>query len=491
MPSPYEHLTIVTSPLIKLQNCDVFLNSQPILHDISWQLQANENWAFVGANGSGKSTLLQLIRGAIWPHFARGSRIYRFDNRETTSPIRAREQIAFVSGAQQQKYRRQEWTLSGRELLLSGFFDSELLHQKPTNEQCENIEKLARELGLTALLERDYQTLSHGGLRRLLIARALVKSPRVLVLDETCSGLDANARAQMLQFIGQLASREVQLLMATHRRDEIVSSISHVVHLENGHIISQGRKNEVLTPPKQSIEYSMSCNSAKSASQTLVKIENADVFRNDHHVLYDINWTWKSGQHWRVRGANGSGKSTFLKMVAGDLWPALGSEISRFDGFKFDDIWQMKRRIGFVSPELQERYADDVNAREVVASGFFGFIGLSGDLTTEQCETVERTLRLCNIEHLRDKLITQMSSGEARKTLLARALVNNPELLLLAEPFDSLDESSIADFKRLLGIAVQKGAHVLLVSHHNEDVLPFLTHEMALENGRVIAQNAL
>jgi len=253
MPSPYEHLTIVTSPLIKLQNCDVFLNSQPILHDISWQLQANENWAFVGANGSGKSTLLQLIRGAIWPHFARGSRFYRFDNRETTSPIRAREQIAFVSGAQQQKYRRQEWTLSGRELLLSGFFDSELLHQKPTNEQCENIEKLARELGLTALLERDYQTLSHGELRRLLIARALVKSPRVLVLDEACSGLDANARAQMLQFIGQLASREVQLLMATHRRDEIVSSISHVVHLENGHIISQGRKNEVLTPPKQSI----------------------------------------------------------------------------------------------------------------------------------------------------------------------------------------------------------------------------------------------
>ncbi|HVF85387.1 MAG TPA: ATP-binding cassette domain-containing protein [Abditibacteriaceae bacterium] len=476
----------MTKPFIELDNCDVLLQGQPVLQNVSWQLHSGENWAFVGGNGAGKSTLLKLVRGDIWPLHSKGSRIYRFDGVETFSPLRARDHIGRVSGAQHDRYRRQEWKLVGREVVLSGFFNSELLHQKPTQAQIEQAQRLTHELGIEPLLERDINTLSHGELRKLLIARALVTRPKVLVLDEFCSGLDAVSRAQTLQFVEELAARNVQLLMATHRRDEVVASITHVAKLANGRIVAQGRQEDILPHSKQRaprIEYSIATASKQNRYQTLVEIENADVFRDGAKILRDLNWTWKNGEHWRVRGANGSGKSTFLKLIAGDLWPAFGGTIRRFDNAQWADIWQMKARIGLVSPELQERYADDFRGWQVVASGFFSTIGVLPILSAEQREAVEQTLQLGGIEDLGDKLITQMSSGEARKVLLARALVNDPDLLLLDEPFDSLDADSVLDFKTLLGQAARRGTHLMLASHHDEDFPPLFRHELVFENG--------
>lgn len=480
------YISTVTKSLIELKNLDVVFDGQVVLRDISWQLRRGENWAFVGGNGAGKSTLLKLICGDLWPLHSKGSRLYRFDNIETFSPLRARENISRVSGAQHDRYRRQEWNLNGREVVLSGFFESELLHQKPTTAQIEQAEILSREIGIEPLLERDINTLSHGELRKLLIARALVKCPKVLVLDEFCSGLDAASRAQTLQFVEELATRDVQLLMATHRRDEIVSSITHIAKLEHGRIIAQGRKSDispVQKPRAPQIEYSIAATSKHRSYQMLVQIENADVFRDGAKVLHNLSWTWRSGEHWRVRGGNGSGKSTFLKLVAGELWPAFGGTIERFDNAQFDDIWQIKRRIGVVSPELQERYTGDFRGWQVVASGLFSTIGILPELSAMQRESVEQALRLCGIDNLRDKFITQMSSGEARKVLLARSLINDPDLLLLDEPFDGLDENAVLDFKRLLSQAAQRGTHLMLVSHHDEDFLPLFTRDLVFENG--------
>ncbi len=475
----------MTKPIVELDKCDVLLQGQPVLQNVCWQLHSGENWAFLGGNGAGKSTLLKLIRGDLWPHYAQGSRRYRFDGAETFSPLRARENITRVSGAQHEKYRRQEWKLVGREVVLSGFFGSELLHQQPTPEQIEQAETLSRELRIEDLMSRDINTLSHGELRKLLIARALIKRPKVLILDEFCSGLDAVSRAQTLQFVEELSTRDIQLLLATHRRDEIVASISHIARLESGRIVAQGRKEDVLHLPKPrapQIEYSNRETSKLHQYQTLVKIENADVFRDGAPILHDINWTWRAGEHWRVRGSNGSGKSTFLKLLAGDLWPAFGGTIERFDNAQFADIWEMKARIGLVSPELQERYSDSVRGWEVVASGFVSSIGVVPKLSPSQRDKVRELLRLCRIENLRDKFITQMSSGEARKVLLARALVNDPAILLLDEPFDSLDADSVLDFKTLLDDAARRGTHLMLVSHHDEDSSSLFTHELTFEN---------
>jgi len=102
------HSFIVTKPFIELENTDVVIAGQSVLRDVSWQLHSGENWAFVGGNGAGKSTLLKLIRGDIWPSHSKGSRLYRFDNIETSSPLRARDHIGWVSGAQHDRYRRQE-----------------------------------------------------------------------------------------------------------------------------------------------------------------------------------------------------------------------------------------------------------------------------------------------------------------------------------------------------------------------------------------------
>jgi molybdate transport system ATP-binding protein len=493
----------VSEALIQLENLSFTRGGNRILQDISWTVRAGENWALLGGNGAGKSTLLKILRGDLWPDATPGQRTYFFDGVSTFSPIRAKEQIALISFEHQAKYWRREWNLLGRDLLLTGFFDSELLHQSASSAQIAAAEETARRLNLGGLLDADIQQVSQGELRRLLIARALLREPRILILDEFCAGLDALSRGAMLDFIATLAQSGTQLICSTHRREEVLPCLHNVLRLENGKVLSAiyGREEsngvELIMPtgrlashrPNSSLPaFPPSHLPVRNPSENfLLRVQNARVILDEKPILHDINWQMNPGEHWAIIGANGSGKSTFLKMLTGDLWPARGGHVHRFGKTTFEGLWKLKEKIALLSHEFQAKYHEAVTAREAVYSGFYQSVGMGliSDVGDARRARVQQLLEWLKIAHLAERPFQGLSTGEGRKILLARALATQPQILLLDEPFDGLDEASRAFLTARLHELANQGTHFVLVSHHESDFPSFLTHEMHLENGRI------
>ena len=169
-----------------------------VLQDVNLSVTAGETLAIVGASGSGKSTFLRLVAGELAPDPVDGGRrTYFLDGAANPSAIGVRERLAFVSPEQQERYLNIEWIRTARDVLLTGFHQTDYLYRKLSPEQKLAADKLADELRLGPLLRRDVQTLSQGEFRRVLIARALLGEPRLLLLDEFTDGLDAAMRAEL------------------------------------------------------------------------------------------------------------------------------------------------------------------------------------------------------------------------------------------------------------------------------------------------------
>jgi len=488
-------------PLIELHHVEVALNGTTVLRDVTWSLRAGEHWLVRGANGSGKSTFLRLLRGEVWPAPNRGERIYRLDGTTQMTAIEVRRHIALVSPETQERYLQQEWRMTGRNVIHTGFAQTDLLYVPLTRAQQARTEVLARQLGITPLLERDMQTLSTGELRKLLVARAVVGTPKLLLLDEVCDGLDARFRRELLAMIEVIAQHGTQVIYTTHRADEALSVITHELEFKGGAIARAGcaaRRSAAFTPLQRSNSIRHHSNSgspnvvepkrrerrAPAPNGVLIKIENADVFLDRTRVLHGIHWQLRRGEHWVVLGANGAGKTTFLKLIASDLYPAFGARVNRFEFTADNTIWELRRRIGCVSPLLQTHYREQLTAEQVVVSGFFSSVGLTDKPTTRQLGRARRLLREFDLEHLRSKPMTALSFGELRKVLMLRALVHEPELLIFDEPFDGLNLASKCDFSTVLERVAANGTQLLIVTHHLDDLPRCMTHGLLLQHGR-------
>ncbi len=484
----------MTKPLIQLENVDVVLDGQTILRGVNWRLRPGEHWAVLGGNGAGKSTFLRLVRGELWPAPGRGRRIYRFDGDEQTTAVGVRERIGSVSPELQQRYLQQEWRLTGLQVVLSGFFNTDYVHQRPDARQRARAVALARRLGVENLLRRNAQELSTGELRKLLIARALAGRPQVLICDELCDGLDARSRAQLLTMLEVVARGGTPLLYTTHRRQELIPAITHVLLLERGRVVKRGRFLErdgsAVPAGRKELRVSATAIACKPSS-VLIHIRDANVFLNRKKVLRVVNWEMRAAQNWVVFGPNGAGKTTLLKLIFGDVQPAAGGVVRRFDLTAKNSVWDWKRRIGWISPDFQANYRADVTGADVIASGFFSSVGLMDKVTRRHRERVRTLMVTFGAGVLAEKRALRMSYGEFRRVLLLRALVNEPEILICDEPFDGLDATAKAEFALTLELVSRKGTRLIVVTHHLDDLPRCLTHGLLLEGGRVVCQGSL
>lgn len=222
-------------------------------------------------------------------------------------------------------------------------------------------------------------------------------------------------------------------------------------------------------------------------SRFLIQIHNATVYRQDTPVLESIDWTVRPDEHWAIVGNNGSGKTTLLKLIFGELLPLDGGTVHWFNSRQWNGLAEIREKVGYVSAEYQENYDRNVTGLEVVESGFFNSIGLWQKVTPHQKQRAEACLQLMEIEHLGAKPYRSMSYGEARRVLLARALVHRPELLILDEPCSGLDiptrERFLATLEKLAG-----ETRILYVTHHIEEILSAITHVLYLKDGRIVRQ---
>jgi molybdate transport system ATP-binding protein len=488
----------VTLPLIKLENVDVALDGKIILRDINWRLQFREHWAILGGNGSGKSTLLKLIRGELWPAPGHGRRVYAFDGDEQTTAVGIKEKVAVVSPELQSRYLQQEWRLNGLQVIHSGFGGGDYVYQRPTTAQRRRADAIVRLVGVEQFLSRNVQELSTGELRKVLIARALSGAPRVLACDEICDGLDAVSRAGLLQTLDRIARQGTQLLYVTHRAEEIVPSITNRLELKAGRIVRQTENlcttmSLPLTPSLSSLEGVRvpARRERENQSRTLISVRGASVFLGPKPALRDIDLDVRAGEHWAILGPNGAGKSTLLKLMLGDLHPAWSGCVRRFEFTAKNTLWEVKRKIGFISPELQSNYCEPLTGAEVIASGFFSSVGLVRSVSRAQRERIAVLIDELNLHDLSTRRVLQMSYGEFRRILLARALVHAPKLLICDEPFDGLDAEARAELARVLGNVARRGTSVVMVTHHWNDLPVCITHVAELKSGMIVFRGTL
>ncbi len=508
----------MSAPLVEIEGVEVRLGGRPVLSGVSLALREGESWALLGANGSGKSTLLRLLRGEIWPHHEGGGRrVFRLGGLPEESPIGARERIGLVSPELQQEYTRRDWTVPVEAAVRSGFTDSVWPPEPASPAQAARIAQVLSALGIEHLAARGIVELSSGEARKVILARALVSRPRLLFLDEPCHGLDAPSRAAFLGLVSQVARRGTPIVLATHRYDELLPEITKVAVLYEGRILAQGEREQILhrhraprtaeplpvpglprrgdAMPTRDDPASRTPHVGRGlvhrlepTGRTLISIQNADVRVDGRPVLHGLSWTVRAGDSWAVVGPNGAGKSTLLRLLVGDEQAIPGGRVSRFELGERASVWDVKARVGIVSPELQARHRTDPLAEDVVASGFTASIGLDAAPSPEDLAVAASCMARLGVAHLAGRRIQTLSYGELRKLLLARALVREPELLVLDEPCDGLDPESRAGLLRSIQALCVGGTQVILVTHHPEDLVPVIGHVLELAQGRAVYQ---
>ena len=225
--------------LVEIKNADVYVGSNLVLKSLSWTMNEGENWAVVGNNGCGKTTLMKLIFGEIIPVY--GGQVHWFGKRELTPLLEVREMLGYVSAEYQTNYDR---PASGWEVVASGFFSSIGLHDSITPDQKESALNAMVHLGIKALTHTPFRQMSYGEARRVLLARAMVRQTKLLILDEPCAGLDIPTRERFLATLEKLSG--TCMIYVTHRIEEIMPCVTHVLFLKDGQIVAQGKKDEML-----------------------------------------------------------------------------------------------------------------------------------------------------------------------------------------------------------------------------------------------------
>ena len=484
-------------PLIEIKHVVVTYpgTERHILNDFSLTLYAGEHAVIRGGNGAGKSTLLRLVRGEQWPdqidHRRAGRVIWHGPEGPETSPLVGRKVTALVSAMQQDQVVHQEWRVDGERLVLGGFSDAIYIAQQPTSEMCETAYGLVRLLGGVHLLKKPVTAMSQGQLRLMLVARALVRKPAVLLLDEVTDGLDARARQALLDAL-ERASELSTLVMTTHRPETLPGWIGRQILLENGGAVdgpmpeASAEPEEIPAPTSAGVPEL----SGIRGCSARIALRDVSVFIDRTPVLHGINWTINPGENWAVLGGNGAGKSTLLRLLAGDEIVAYGGEIVRElprRGGVVDRLEVLRKGVRLVSDRQQATYTYDITGEELVFSGIDNSVGVYRQPSQEELKQVSDIIASLHLEFLAKRTIRSCSTGEFRRLLLARALAGEPDLLLLDEPFSGLDAASRSAFFALLNQLAKQGVQMILVSHHKADIFPAVTHMLQLENGRISA----
>lgn len=468
------------APLIELSRCSLILDGHLVLDEIDFALRRGERWALIGPNGSGKTLLLKMLRGDVWPTPT---------GRERRNSQLDKERIAYVGPERQDKYVRYGWNPTVAQVVTTGLFDEDIPLTQPSRAQRQRVSRVLQRFGLLGLRRRHMLTLSYGQRRLTLVARAFVGDASVLLLDEVFNGLDARAREKLRRALERPRGGH-DWVLTSHRPKELPANVTHVARIEGGRIVQQGKergtKRGHSSFPRRRTDPAFPVEMRNvPVSQPLVRISNATIHRDYRPVIRDLDWALLPGEHWAVLGANGAGKSTLLSLIYGDLHPALGGTIERAGLAVGDRIEDWKRRVAWVSPELQADHFAARSLEEIVVSGRYASVGLNAAVTAADRRVARRWLEFFGIAALRDRGPRSVSYGQMRLALLARAMANDPELLLLDEPCAGLDGDMRERVLHEIDQLARGGTQIVMAVHDAEDIVPSAQNILQLKgNGR-------
>ena len=467
--------------MIRFTRCDIKVSDTFSLAALNWQIEPGQTWVVVGPNGSGKSALGAALTGEF---------------PVTRGDFRSESRVAVVSLEEQSRLIQRERQRDESDLT-DVVNDGTPVH-KMLSEMLQDpalLEQLIDSLGMGPLLERGFRKLSTGESRKVLLIRALTSQPEVLVLDEPFAGLDMLTAPKVRDILESLSGKTT-LVLCLNRIEEVPDFTTHAIRMEHGRIaqqfacdggkearslltqISQIRSQDLTLPPPEQVPVA-----PLNEDGSLVSLINTRVAYTDNVVFEHLDWTIRPGEHWQVKGPNGSGKTCLLGLVTGDHPQCYVNDLQLFGHRRGqgETIWQLKAHMGFVSTSLHWDYRLSVGVRNVIVSGFYDSIGLHQRATDRQREIADAWLTLLGLQSKATASFATLSYGEQRLLLIARAMVKHPPLLLLDEPCLGLDDANRQLVLALIERICDAGNTTLVyVTHHQEDTIRNIDNELVL-----------
>jgi molybdate transport system ATP-binding protein len=477
---------------VRLGGVSLHRAGRRVLSDIHWQIRPGQRWILLGANGSGKTQLLKLIAGIVRPTPSSHPRLrWRLHNQWHDVPLEVKERIAYLGPERQDKYERYGWNMAVEDVLGTGLYATDIPLDTLTASDRRRVTMLLERLGISALARRRFLDLSYGQRRMVLLARALITGPGLLLLDEVFTGLDPQNHALLGRWLARLRG-QLPLVVATHELADVPATATHALVLRDGRIVYCGRLRNVTGAHLEHIERSDRAHTARrprprrsTHEAPLVRLDRAHVYLDGVHVLRNVSLSVHACEFWVVHGPNGSGKTTLLRTLYGDHGVAAGGTIERAGILPGVALENFRARTGISAPYIHSSYPRSYTVEDVVLSGRHASIGLQRRFSRADREAARRILRRLGLSGWAQRSLGELSYGQARLVLFARALVRSPRLLLLDEPFDGVDVASRAVLARELRALAARGVAIVIGAHAVEDWIAYATHELEVLDGRV------
>lgn len=469
-------------PIVRIESGLPMVREWQLAAPVDFVFGAGEHIAVFGRNGAGKTKLVEIILGRH--PVKKGIIEYAFP-----SPVRkyVSENVKYLAfkdcygGETEQNYYLQQrwnsWDVDDERILLSS-----------------------------------------GELRKHSLSKVLGTEPCLLILDNPFVGLDAASRlvlGEQLRAIVQ--GGKTSLMLVLSREDEIPPFMTHVVEVKDEVVLPKKRladwlaergtetcgKEQACGPGQAISTGDAHCNADSPSSENgpsarraadnpassteIVRLNKVTIRYGERTILKDLDWVVRKGEHWSLTGPNGSGKSTLLGLVCADNPQSYACDISLFGRKRGsgESIWDIKKHIGYVSPELHRSFKRDITAERIVANGLRDFHGLFTKANEEEIRTARKCLERFGAGHLAGTSFLNMSSGEQRIVLLARAFVKNADLLILDEPFHGLDDENVRMVRGIIEEYCQNPDNTLLmVTHRMEELPSCIDHNLTLKVNR-------
>lgn len=487
--------------IIKIKNGETRMPEWRMATPVNFELCDGEHIAVVGPNAGGKSMFIDMVTGRhpLVPQYVE----YDFSPSQKDLVSDNVKYISFKdsygAAGDRTYYLQQRWNqhdIDEETPTVGKLLDEAYqLSDSDTEEHRRLCQHLYGLFHIEHLLDKYIILLSSGELRKFQLIKTLLSNPRVLIMDNPFIGLDVETREQLSELLTVLShERTVQIVIVLSKIDKIPPFITHVVEVKDmivgpkmteydwlaqrkptpKHVLDRGIEDDIISLPYKDNEYH---------ADEVVKMSNVSIRYGERIILKDLNWTVRNGEHWALSGQNGAGKSTLLSLVCADNPQSYACNIELFGNRRGtgESIWDIKKHIGYVSPEMHRAYKHDIPAIRIVASGLKDSIGLYAKPDNREYAVCRQWMRFFSIEGIAEQTFLKLSSGEQRLVLLARAFVKDPELLILDEPFHGLDNvkrQMVTDI--IEAFCRRKNKTLLMVSHYLEELPPCIDHRINL-----------
>ena len=461
-----------------------------VLDGVSFSLQQGQHVAILGDSGSGKTTLANAITHKI--HFT--GHVTTAFNPSAIEMVEQRYSFKNLSGITDFYYQQRFNSFDADDApTIFQVLSKKLESTKNKSAATNSINTILQVLGIAHLKDSPLIQLSSGEHKRFQLAKALLNPPSLLILDSPYIGLDVTVRAELNKILNGLAKGGTQIILIPGTFP-LPDFITHIALIEKGRLSFFGEKNNFSTEDFISEENTtviydntlLPASTEDFESGTIVKMKNVHIKYGEHTILQNLNWEINQGEKWLLKGHNGAGKSSVLSMITGDHPQAYANEIYLFSKKRGsgETIWDIKKNIGYISPELHAYFDKNITCFQAIGSGYFDTIGLFRKLSIAQQEKIMQWLNFLQMADIKDKPLYSIAASLQRMILLARTLIKNPPLLILDEPCQGLDYKQSLEFILLIDHICLHSKKTLIYVSHDESAIPSCVQKvLQLEKG--------